>query len=134
MVAYARSSANLLTKLILGGQSDSYRWEVRNLSYMARVLQLAFNKSIILTKCAFAVSPPYSLEQLWCCNSSPQRESSLSPTSSLPIRDEPRYNRRLVETCIAILHSCTARMHNIWLQSHNVHTYFFIFFLEKKIS
>ncbi|WJZ86013.1 hypothetical protein VitviT2T_005516 [Vitis vinifera] len=27
LVAYARSSANLLTKLILGGQIDSYKWE-----------------------------------------------------------------------------------------------------------
>lgn len=69
-MAYAGSSANLLTKLILEDHSDSYRWEVSltNLSkcYALMILLEACFGIYKLLKCTYWLAVPFSnsFEQL----------------------------------------------------------------------
>lgn len=79
LMAYAGSSANLLTKLILEDHSDSYRWEV-SLTNLSVLCTNDFTWGMFwyfglykLLKCTYWLAVPFSnsFEQLWCCYSSP---------------------------------------------------------------
>lgn len=62
-------------------------------SWIAYALIPANSNGIIL---GFVVPFPNSSEQLWCCNSSPCRQITLSSASSLPIQFKPRCISRML--------------------------------------